>query len=632
MDPLQEYSARRDLRQAKEAAFQKQFVQIGNWRFVIAAAAAVILWLAFYSHVVSGWLVLLPVVVFIALAAWHARVIRQRTLASRAVRYYTGGIDRLEDRWPGRGPSGDEFRNPDHVYAEDLDVFGKGSLFELISRARTGPGERTLASWLIAPSDRTEVLNRQEAVRELCNRLDLREEIALLGEDVRTEVHPDKIATWGSFKPMSESPLLRPLAAVLSIAAVTTFAAFFAHLLPVWPFVAILSCNFVFRFVVRKRVEHIMSAVETPARDLLILSLVLERIENETFTSARLRQISAALEAQRTRLRATSQGRNSLVHRVARLTPRPFCAGLSKLEGQPASKRIRKLERWIELLDSSDHLLVRVIRPVLLWNEQCALAVEAWRRENGSQIGHWLTAVGDFEALSSLAALAFEKPRWVTPVLIEERTTFEAPLFEAKALQHPLLPSANCVPNDVSIGKGLRLLIISGSNMSGKSTLLRSVGLNTVLAWAGAPVAASSLTISPLQVGASLRVSDSLQDNRSRFFAEISRLRQIVDLANGKRSVLYLLDELLSGTNSHDRKIGASAIVHTLFRAGAVGMITTHDLALAEIQTDIGSAAANAHFEDTITDGKVEFDFRLRPGIVTHSNALELMRAIGLNV
>ena len=598
MDPLQEYSARRDLRQAKEAASQKQFVQIGNWRFLVAAAAAVILWLAFYSHVVSGWLVVVPVIVFIGLAAWHARVIRQRTLASRAVRYYTGGIDRLEDRWHGRGAAGDEFRHPDHVYAEDLDVFGKGSLFELISRARTGPGEKTLADWLIAPGEREEVLKRQEAVRELCNRLDLREDIALLGEDVRSEVHPDKIASWGSVEPMSESPLLRPLAAVLSVAAVTTFAAFFAHVLPLWPFVAILSCNFLFRFVVRKRVEHIMSTVETPARDLLILSLVLKRIEKETFTSARLRQISAAL----------------------------------KVEGQPASKQIRKLERWMELLDSSDHLLVRVIRPVLLWNEQCALAVEAWRRENGSQIGHWLTAVGDFEALSSFAALAFEKPHWVTPDLVEERTTFEAPQFEAKALQHPLLPSAKCVPNDVAIGDELRLLIISGSNMSGKSTLLRSVGLNTVLAWAGAPVAASSLTISPLQVGASLRVSDSLQDNRSRFFAEISRLRQIVDLVKGKRSVLYLLDELLSGTNSHDRRIGASAIVKTLFRAGAVGMITTHDLALAEIQTDIGSAAANAHFEDTITDGKVEFDFRLRPGIVTHSNALELMRAIGLNV
>jgi DNA mismatch repair ATPase MutS len=189
-----------------------------------------------------------------------------------------------------------------------------------------------------------------------------------------------------------------------------------------------------------------------------------------------------------------------------------------------------------------------------------------------------------------------------------------------------------CVPNDVLLGDGTDLLIVSGSNMSGKSTLLRSIGLNALLAWAGAPVCASELSISPICIGASIRVTDSLQDNRSRFFAEITRLRQIVDLSKGSRPVLFLLDELLSGTNSHDRKIGAAAVVRSLVRAGAIGLITTHDLALASIEEDLAGRARNVHFQDEMVDGRIEFDYRLRPGIVTRSNALALMRAVGLEI
>jgi DNA mismatch repair ATPase MutS len=194
------------------------------------------------------------------------------------------------------------------------------------------------------------------------------------------------------------------------------------------------------------------------------------------------------------------------------------------------------------------------------------------------------------------------------------------------------MPASQCVPNDVQLGGDLRLLIVSGSNMSGKSTLLRSVGLSTVMAWAGAPVCAGRLSISPLMVGASIRVLDSLQDGRSRFYAEITRLRQIVNLAAEARTVLFLIDELLSGTNSHDRKIGASALVRTLVNRGAIGMITTHDLALANIANDLAGRAANVHFADTLQDGQLHFNYQLLPGVVERSNALDLMRSVGLEV
>ncbi len=594
MEPLKEYTSRRERWRAAEAILQKKFIRIGNWRFVIAVAAAVLAWLAFGSHLVSAWTLALPTAAFFGLVVWHQRVIRERTQASRAVSYYDRGFDRLHDRWTGTGATGEQFCPKDHVYADDLDVFGKGSLFELLSRARTTAGEKTLADWLLAPADRDEALARQQAVAELAPNLELREDVALLGEDVRANVHPEIVEHWALASAINFSRVVRPLALVLSIASIVTLVLLFASWIPLFPFLVVLGCNFAFMFMVRERIMHVVEPVPTPAQDLGVFSLLLERLERESFESPRLREIRSALNA----------------------------------EGRPASARIRQLQRWMELLDSSDHLIVRVLRPVILWREQCALAVEHWRAENGRYVVRWLAMTGEFEALSSLASLRYERPQWCVPALAGDSDGE----FRAKALQHPLLDSARCVPNDVEIGGELRLVIISGSNMSGKSTLLRAIGLNTVLAWAGAPVAASEARISVLQVGASLRVTDSLQDNRSRFYAEITRLRQIVDLTTGDKRVLFLLDELLSGTNSHDRRIGAAAIVRGLVKAGAMGLITTHDLALANIEQDLGAQAANAHFEDAIVDGAMEFDYHLRPGVVTRSNALELMRAVGLPV
>jgi DNA mismatch repair ATPase MutS len=298
------------------------------------------------------------------------------------------------------------------------------------------------------------------------------------------------------------------------------------------------------------------------------------------------------------------------------------------VKGEPAAKRIHRLERWVEMLGNSSHYLMRAVRRLLLWREQVAMGIEVWRQESGSRIGYWIQALAEFEAISAIATFAFEHPHWNFPELVDS----DSARFEAAGLRHPLIARDKCVPNDVALNQDSRLLIVSGSNMSGKSTLLRSIGLNTILAWAGAPVAASELRLSCLHAGASIRVTDSLKDNRSRFFAEITRLRQIVELTREGKPTLFLLDELLSGTNSHDRRIGASGIVRGLLRGDAVGLLTTHDLALAEIEQDSGTHATNVHFEDRITDGRVEFDYKLRPGVVTHSNALELMRAVGLDV
>jgi hypothetical protein len=594
MDPLQEYNSRLVRWRAGQLSLKRLFIRIGNWRLVLGIVAAILAYLVFGPHFLPLTVLLVPFVPFIGLVVWHQRVKRRCTVAERAIRHYERAVARLEDRWMGTGSSGDQFREASHVYADDLDLFGKGGLFELIAAARTAAGEQMLAGWLLSPAPRQDVLLRQDAARELRSRLDLREDLALLGEDVRAEVHVEAVRKWGSAPPVPFPGLLRGLAPLLAIAGVATLLAFFGQALPLWPFASILLINFGIIWALRKRVASVVESVETPAQGLRILSQLLDRLEREQFQSLRLRDLRAALD----------------------------------VDGLPASKRIARLEHWIDWLESGHNQFVRLIRPVVLWDEQVAMAIEAWRHKAGPHIGVWLHAIAELEALSSLASLAYERPQWTFPVLVEDL----APRFEAETLRHPLMSSARCVPNDVSLGGDLRLLIVSGSNMSGKSTLLRSIGLNTVLAWAGAPVAAERMRISPLQPGASLRVVDSLQDNRSRFFAEISHIRQIVDLIKADRPVLFLLDELLSGTNSHDRRIGAAGIVRKLVASEAIGLITTHDLALADIEQDLGSAAANVHFDDRIVEGRVEFDYRLRPGIVTHSNALELMRAVGLDV
>jgi len=285
------------------------------------------------------------------------------------------------------------------------------------------------------------------------------------------------------------------------------------------------------------------------------------------------------------------------------------------------------LRLLIDLLDAQRNPLFAPIAFVLLWSTQFAFAIEAWRKRSGPFVARWLSAVGEFEALSALAGYAYEHPKDPFPELKENELC-----FRGEALGHPLLPETGCVRNDVSLGDELRVMIVSGSNMSGKSTLLRTVGTNAVLAMAGAPVRARRLVLSPVVVGASIRIHDSLQSGSSRFYAEITRLRKLVDLTGKKLPLLFLVDELLHGTNSHDRRIGAEAIVKGLVDRGALGLVTTHDLALSHIADSLAPRAANVHFQDHIEDGKLVFDYRLHPGIVQKSNALELMRSIGLEV
>jgi hypothetical protein len=592
-DPRAEYSKRLASRQRALARAGRREVVLGNARVLVFVLAAVLAWLAFYQQSVSPWLVAPAGLLFVVLLLWHDRVNRALARARRAVELYERGLARLDDAWAGTGEAGLRFNDPDHPYASDLDLFGRGSLFERLCRARTKAGEDTLAEWLLAPTSPQEILERQEAALEMRPRLDLIEDLDMLGANLRSVADPEGLVRWGLAPRILRADWAASAVAYLPMVVLTGLLLWimtgYGRLL----FFGGMAVEVGLSIWLRARVNKVVGLIEPKARDLALLATVLARLEREEYRSARLVRLREMLVA----------GDHS------------------------ASRRIGDLSQLVDRLEWRHNQLFAPVAAVLLWTSRHAYAFESWRAVSGRWIGPWLKAVGEFEALLALASYSYENPTDPFP-----RIESTGMVFVADELAHPLIPRSRSISNSLRLDEDLRLLVVSGSNMSGKSTLLRSVGVNAVLALAGAPVRAASLRLSAVAIGATLRIQDSLQAGHSRFYAEIRRVRELMSLAAGPLPLLFLLDELFQGTNSHDRRLGAQAVVSRLVHSAAIGLITTHDLALTDIADHLAPHAANVHFEDQFQDGRMTFDYRLRPGIVPRSNALALMRAVGLDV
>jgi hypothetical protein len=592
-DAASEYASRLGSRRAVAARLAARERVLSNTRLAVFVPILVAGWLAFGARVLAPAWILVPVAGFGVLIVWHDRVIRVRERADRAVAFYERGLARLAGAWAGGGVGGERFADPHHPYAADLDLFGPGSLFELLCTARTAAGEELLADWLREPAAPDAVRARHASVEELRPSLDLREDLALIGEDVRAGLHARLLEAWGDEPPLHGVGTWRLLVGALAGLAVATLAGWIFLGSGPAPLVFVLFLEALVAMRLRGRIGHALKAADQPARDLALLAALLERLEQEDFRSPRLVALRGELAT----------------------------------EGVPASREVARLRWLLDMADARRNQLFAPLAALLLWGAQFGLAVEAWRQRSGGRVGRWIRAAGEIEALCALASHAYEHPGDPFPELVDS-----GPCFEAAGLGHPLLAEDACIRNDLVLDDGRRVFVVSGSNMSGKSTLLRSVGINAVLAFAGAPVRAARLRLSPLAVGASIRLHDSLQDGESRFYAEIKRLRQVVDLAEERAPALFLLDEILAGTNSHDRGFGAAAVVRGLVERGAIGLVTTHDLALARIADELAPRGANIHFEDHVEDGRIAFDYHLREGVVTKSNALALMREVGLHV
>ncbi len=591
-EPRLVYQQRLEHRQREAQELLRRERGLANVRLAVFLLALGVLGSSFLGGWIARSWVLLPAGGFVALLFVHDRVIRARERADRSVDFHEAGLARLDGTWAGAGETGECYGDNEHVFAGDLDLFGVGSVFELLCQARTQAGQNALARWLLEPAPADEIRERQAAVAELGGRIGLREDLALLGGEVEAGLHPEALKLWSDRPLLLTSRLGRWGVAAMATTSVVTLACWLSGILGPAPFIAVLAAQMIVAAWLRERVLKVVRAADLPARELTLLAEFLGRIESENFESPLLVRLCASLAT----------------------------------HGVVPSQQMASLRLRVDLLDARRNQFFAPIGALLLWTTQLAFAIEHWREACGAALLHWLDTVGEFEALVSIGAFHFENPDSVFPEFVEQ----EGGVFDADQIGHPLLPVGNCVRNDVHLDSDCALLLVSGSNMSGKSTLLRTVGVSAVLAQAGAPVRARALRMTPLCVAASIRVQDSLREGRSRFYAEIRRLRAIMDLAGGTTTLLFLVDEMLQGTNSRDRAIGAEAVMRGLLDRGALGLVTTHDLALARVADELAPRAANVHFQDHLERGEIAFDYLMRPGVAEKSNALELMRAMGL--
>lgn len=592
-EPKAEYEKRLEKYLNTISEKDRTHLRMGYAKLAVIAAGLGLAWIVLGKHWVTAYWLIVPVAVYALLAILHGSVLRAKGRANTAAEFYRRGFARIEDRWAGGGQTGERFRDANHVYGEDLDLFGRGCLFELLSTARLPMGESQLASWLCKGSEIGTVLERQKLIEELRDKLDLREELAVTGEALRARLNPESLMDWAEGKSILPSGAWRGVAALLAIAAAAGIV-YYVETATLWPLLSVMAVEAVVLAWLRRKAHTVIEGMDCNAEGLILFSEILERLEREPFVAPRLRGFAAEL----------------------------------KQENEPASRAIRKFARIVNWIDASDGVIAKMAELPFLYSVQVGMAAEAWRGRWGAKMRRWAELTGEVEALLSLAAYSYEHPADPFP----EFAGADAGLgfFDGEELGHPLIAAEKSVRNSVRLDAQTRVLLVSGSNMSGKSTLLRVVGINTVLAMAGAPIRGARLRLTPLKIGTRIRSTDSLQEGRSSFYTEILHIRKVFESANGAVPLVFLFDELLEGTNSKDRRIGAESLIQGLLKRRAIGIVTTHDLALTEIAAAVGNVMRNMHLEDQVVDGKMRFDYKLREGVVEKSNALELMRLIGL--
>lgn len=538
--------------------------------------------------------------------------IRQGRLEARYRRFMTlaeindEGLRRLERDWramPLREPP--EPPAPIPAFAGDLDLLGHASLQHLLNSASTPASQQRLTGWLLAPAAPDEIRQRQAAVAELAEIIDFRDELTLFGRlSGMSPLAYRRFLEWAEQAPwLSARPALVWASRILPVLTIGLALLNLAGIvrLPLW--LLFLVASILLSWFTGKQIEELIDQVSDRQAMFQPYEGVFARVLQQPFEAERLRQVQRDLAA----------------------------------EELNADEQMRRLGRILQFGDLRLSMFFPIIQAFLLWNFHTLWLLEGWQRIAGRRVRIWLETLSELEALSALATLAADNPSWAFPELAEKSA--DEPALTARNLGHPLLPPAVCVGNDVSIGPVGRFLFVTGSNMSGKSTLLRAIGVNVVLAQAGGPVCAERMRLIPLTLATSIRVQDSLEYGISYFMAELRRLREVVEIARataeaGERQPLFLLDEILHGTNTSERQIAARQIIRTLLRYGATGAISTHDLSLTETP-DLTPARDAVHFTETFTrglDGRpaMSFDYRLRPDVATSTNALKLMEMVGL--
>ena len=544
-------------------------------------------------------------VVFVVLVLSHAKVLAREDYERRRTRVNQDAHARATGAWRGLPQAGELFYDARHQFSVDLDLFGRASLFQRVSVAHTRFGQARLADLFLRVEEAEAIRARQEAVRALAPELELRQELETLalgvlgpgrGSGPALPPNPEPLLAWAESEPMlSRSTLLAVASKALPVAALAALGGIWLGAVPGFVILAPLIAQLLLIYSTRNETGRVFTAVSTTEGAFLRYGSMLELCE-------RLSLDAELLGALRNRLLEGGVRPSAAMH------------------------AFRRAVGWFDLRHNG--LVHPVVNLLLLWDVNCVLMLERWQQAYGRLARGWFEALGELEALSSLAGLYHDEPGYCFAEIHEA-----APAFEAEALGHPLIDSDARVANDVGRIEAGHGLLVTGSNMSGKSTFLRSLGLGAVMGLAGGPVCATRLSIAPFKLKTSIRISDSLEGGISHFYAELNKLKDAVVAAHENGApVLFLLDEILHGTNSRERRIGARWLIAELLRLGALGAVSTHDLALCELSGELAQRLELVHFRESVQGDRMTFDFKLRPGPVTAGNALRLMRTVGLDV
>jgi MutS domain V/MutS domain III len=484
----------------------------------------------------------------------------------------------------------------DHHYANDLDLFGHASLYQYLNRTTSEPGNNTLAGWLLNPATSQTIAARQAAVKELSVDTVWRQKLQALGKikKIRLETK-ERLRSWfeedDRFIHVKTWQILRFL--VPSV-LVIVIALNIGDIIGSHARNYCLLASALLAFYISKKVTPIHQQVSKMSEELEVLADSIQLVEQASFSSPYLQQLQEQFNQ----------------------------------EHQKASARLNALKRILERLDLRFNFVVFIPLDILLqWDLQQAIALEKWKKHNHRHVLSWFAALGEFEAVSSLATLSFNHPGWAYPVIKDEYF-----YIKGKEIAHPLIPSSRRVSNFVSIENSGEIMLVTGSNMAGKSTYLRSIGINVVLAMAGGPVCAKELSLSPVQLISSMRIADNLEESTSTFYAELKKLKTVIEKVNRKEPVFILLDEILRGTNSLDRHTGSLALIKQLIKHKAPAIIATHDVELAKIKQEYPGNILNYHFDVQVSNDELYFDYKLKEGICSSLNASILMKKIGIEL
>lgn len=535
-----------------------------------------------------------PAVAFLLLVIHHLRLKETITYLENMVDINTNSLRRLAWQWDTFSEKGEVHAHPHHPYSIDLNIFGRGSLFQYINSTVTYGGEQALASRLQGQEKPRAIKESQEAVKELVGSLHWRQHFQAkgMGEGKRKE-NPVRLLAWGK-DPGAGAVYLDALLLIPVLTALL-FLLYFLQVISLALPLALLAVQAITVLLTEKMVSRSFARTEMASDILKQYAGLLACIEGAGFTSSRLKHLQKTL----------SQGPH------------------------PASRQIKGLAGIVERIKFRHYqpIIYFPVNVATFWDLYTVKKLRTWKRSSGTVLEKWLEVLGEFEVYTSLAGIGFENPDWVYPEI-----TYGEPSFHASCLGHPLIKPEIRVCNDVSLPVPGTALIITGSNMSGKSTFLRTVGINLVLAYAGAPVCATELKTAFLPVFSKMQVVDDLAQGVSTYYAELSRIKMVIEAAKEGKPILYLLDEIFRGTNSRDRILGTKAIIRMLSRLPTLGLVTTHDLELAVLAEANPRLIKNYHFEDQMADSQITFDYRLKPGVSTTTNAVALMKMVGIAV